>query len=652
MVPVRRGITRAFGVAVGLVLGLAVPPVTTAAAGVTTWWWVDCASAGNGNGTAQSSPWNTLSSVNAHTFKAGDGLVFATGTSCRGQLALRGSGASGNPIVIGQWRSGHGSGKPILAGGGVTPATVYLHDNEYVTVEDLEVTNSGASAGDRAGILAYNDTGSTLHGITITANTVDNVNGYRWGYYGVNAGIAVDIDGGLANPGVYSGVTISDNAVWNVNRAGVWVGSLAENGAISARSTGVTISGNQMTDLGADGIVTRYTSGAQILNNVVYDAGSWSGGANSGSPSYYNPYPDGIWPVNSDNPVVQGNEVFGFVSQGAGDGDALDCDLHTTNCLMQDNYSHDNVDGLWMDCSGAGGRGEVFRYNISQNDATARNGIFNNGCGGSPTPAVYNNTVYIGSGSPKIDSANRANWGSGTAFTDNIIDNQGNGGFGTSARWDHTLFHGSGNRPADNTNAVVGDPRFAHPNGAGNGRGTAAAAYALSSGSAAIGTAVAIAGAPGRDFSGNSVCASPDIGAMQNLCGPAGQVNNPGFETGSLSPWTNLAGAGVVGDNAHTGSYAVRTGNVNSGVSQTVYGLASNRTYTLTGWVKSSNGSDAVYVGVKNYGGTETSIPATSSTYTRISVTFTTGSGSTSATIYCWKNGGSAASYCDDFSVS
>ncbi len=642
-----------------LILSLAAFLVTHQVAhAVTTWWWVDCSAGSNGNGTSQSSPWNTLTSVNAHTFQAGDGLVFAEGTTCNGQLALLGSGASGNPIVIGAWNHGHGSANPILAGGGVSPATVYLHDNQYVTVEDLEVTNSGGSAGDRDGILAYNDTSSTLNGITITANTVDNVNGYLWGYYGVNGGIDVDIDGGLSSPGVYNGVSITNNNVWNVDRVGIWVGSLAENGAISARSSGITISGNQMTDLGADGIVVRYTSGAQILNNIVYNSGSWTGGTNSGSPTYTNKYPDAIWPVNSDSPTVQGNEVYGYVTQGGGDGNAFDCDLHTTNCLMQYNYSHNNVDGFWMDCSGAGGTGEVLRYNISQDDATAKNAVFNDGCGGDPTPAVYNNTVYVSSGTSPVvlggDNGLTAVWGSGAFFTNNIIDNQGSGTYTSSGPWNHTLFYGSGNRPSNDTNPVVGNPNFSNPNGGGNGLSSAASAYALTSGSAAIGAGVGVSGAPTKDFNNNSICSTPNIGAMDNLCGTGSSnlVSNSGFETGSLSPWINLSGASVVSTNAHSGTYAVQTASANSGVSQTVSGLASSHTYTLTGWVKLSNGSDAIYVGVKNYGGTETNNFTTSSTYTQISITFTTGASNTSANIYCWKNGGSAASYCDDFSLS
>lgn len=501
----------------GSLLAASVVAPTAAHAGVTTWWYVNCAAASNGNGTSESSPWNNLASVNAHTFEAGDGLVFADGTTCDGQLALLGSGASGNPVVIGEWVSSYGKAQPIIAGGGVSPAAVYLHDNQYVTVEGLQVTNSGGSAGDRDGILAYNDTSSTLNGITITDNTVDNVNGYLWGYYGADGGIDADIDGSLSSPGVYNGVSITNNDIWDVDRVGVWVGSLVENGAISARSTGVTISGNQMTDLGADGIVARYTSGAQILNNIVYNSGNWTGGTDSGSPTYDNAASAAIWPVNSTSPTIQGNEVYGYVSQG-GDGEAYDCDLHTTDCLMQYNYSHDDVDGFWLDCSGTGGAGEVLRYNISQDDATAKNGTFTDTCQGSPTPAVYSNTVYIASGSPNIDGYPSATWGSGAFFTDNIIDNQGTGYFSTTVAWDHTLFYGSTNRPSTDTNAVVGNPDFSSPNGGGNGVSSAAGAYALTSGSAAIESGVAVSGAPGKDFNGNTVCGTPDIGAMDNIC--------------------------------------------------------------------------------------------------------------------------------------
>lgn len=55
---------------------------------------------------------------------------------------------------------------------------------------------------------------------------------------------------------------------------------------------------------------------------------------------------------------------------------------------------------------------------------------------------------------------------------------------------------------------------------------------------------------------------------------------------------------------------------------------------------------------MKDFGGTETYTNLATTSYTQAAVLFTTGSSSTSATVFCWKNsGGSGAGYCDDLAV-
>jgi hypothetical protein len=56
------------------------PPPTPTQAGAIS--YVDCSASTNGAGT-QSSPWNTLASVNALTFNPGDQILFNRGTTCR-----------------------------------------------------------------------------------------------------------------------------------------------------------------------------------------------------------------------------------------------------------------------------------------------------------------------------------------------------------------------------------------------------------------------------------------------------------------------------------------------------------------------------------------------------------------------------------------
>lgn len=122
-------------------------------------------------------------------------------------------------------------------------------------------------------------------------------------------------------------------------------------------------------------------------------------------------------------------------------------------------------------------------------------------------------------------------------------------------------------------------------------------------------------------------------------------VTNPGFETGSLAGWSCNAGDTVVSSPVHSGSHALQvtpTSSTTGECDQTIT-VQPNHTYTLSAFV---NGPYA-YIGVQNGASTWT----TSSSYTQLSVSFTTGSSQTSVTIFVhgWYAQGNV--YADDFSV-
>ncbi|MBW8817387.1 MAG: carbohydrate binding domain-containing protein [Streptomyces sp.] len=152
--------------------------------------------------------------------------------------------------------------------------------------------------------------------------------------------------------------------------------------------------------------------------------------------------------------------------------------------------------------------------------------------------------------------------------------------------------------------------------------------------------------------SGGTGAGNCDDIAVERVSTPANLLTNPGFESGSLSPWT-LSGSGsaVVASNAHTGTFSLQTGASNSGVNQTHTGLSSSGTYLLTGWAKVANGSEQAAVGVKNFGGTETFLSTSTTAYSQQPIFFTTGSTNTSDPVYCYKNYGTAAGYCDDYTL-
>ncbi|WP_329483701.1 glycoside hydrolase family 18 protein [Kribbella sp. NBC_01484] len=104
-------------------------------------------------------------------------------------------------------------------------------------------------------------------------------------------------------------------------------------------------------------------------------------------------------------------------------------------------------------------------------------------------------------------------------------------------------------------------------------------------------------------------------------------VTNAGFESGSLSGWSCPAGS-VTTSSPHAGSYALQSSPSSNDIARCTQSIAvrPNTAYTLSAWVKGSN----VYLGVDGGASTWT----TSSTWSQLTVPFTTSASATSVTIY------------------
>lgn len=139
---------------------------------------------------------------------------------------------------------------------------------------------------------------------------------------------------------------------------------------------------------------------------------------------------------------------------------------------------------------------------------------------------------------------------------------------------------------------------------------------------------------------GTLVPATPAIAAANLLA-------NPGFEYGDSRFWSNLR-ADVVTGNARSGQHAVRLSADETSVEQVVDVLPST-SYTVSGWAMTD--SREVWIGVKNFGGVETNVKLTSTTYARGTFTFTTGPNARSALIYFFKYSVGNTAYGDDFEV-
>lgn len=135
--------------------------------------------------------------------------------------------------------------------------------------------------------------------------------------------------------------------------------------------------------------------------------------------------------------------------------------------------------------------------------------------------------------------------------------------------------------------------------------------------------------------------------ALPQTAQAANILTNPGFESGSLAPWTCTGNLGsVVSSPVHGGSKALQgavSSSDNAQCSHTV-SVQPNTAYRLSGWVRGSY----VYLGVDGGASTWTSSP---SAYSQLSVSFTTGAAQTSATLYVHGWYAQGAYQADDISL-
>ncbi|MEU0072171.1 glycoside hydrolase family 18 protein [Streptomyces sp. NPDC006332] len=138
--------------------------------------------------------------------------------------------------------------------------------------------------------------------------------------------------------------------------------------------------------------------------------------------------------------------------------------------------------------------------------------------------------------------------------------------------------------------------------------------------------------------------------AGQASAADVNNVKNAGFESG-LANWACSAGSGTtVTSPVHGGSAALRAtpaGQDNARCTQTV-AVKPNSTYTLSAWVRGGY----AYLGATGTGTTDVSTwTPDSSSWKQLSTTFTTGSSTTSVTVYTHGWYGQAAYYADDVSL-
>ena len=222
----------------------------------------------NAAGTTPATAWQTLPRVSVMTFAPGDQLLFKRGQVWSGTLALRGSGKAGQPITLDTYGAGP---LPRLDGNGFVENTLVLDEVSYWTVNNLEITNDGATPAVRSGVLVH-VVNNVCAGITLHGLFVHHVNGIAaWGVdKWNNAGIRVSLwqDPPTKPPTAVNDVLVDGCTVQDVHCIGIL---MLSNSTVKNRN--VVVRDNLVNRTGADGIIVQQAASPRLIGNRCYYAG-------------------------------------------------------------------------------------------------------------------------------------------------------------------------------------------------------------------------------------------------------------------------------------------------------------------------------------------------------------------------------------------
>ena len=466
----------------------------------------------SGKGTAMTSAWQSLTKVNGVTFQPADTILFKKGGVWTGKLSPKGSGSLGNPIVIDQYGSGS---NPLIDGNGmIGTGVVYLYNQEYWEINNLEITNDAPSGADRRGVrIEVNNWGTANH-IYLRNLNVHNIKG-TVGQSRSNkrtSGIGFAIVDATNAESHFNDILVENCVIYSCDNQGIITECVAGDGFQpstpeweSMKITNAVIRNNTIYNISKNAMIIRLFEKGIVEHNVCYNTANGISG-------------NTIFSASCDSTIFQYNECYLNNSPDA-DGSMYDADLRSPNTIWQYSYSHDNAHGLFWTCTVQEDANVICRYNISQNDKGI---IF---CINYPVTSVqvYNNTVYIPSELSPIIISERS-LGAGTrayTFKNNLIyNNSSTASYIMNNNYvrdvDHNCFYGyhPDLEPVD-TNKTVVDPMLAKPGSGMIGLNTVDG-YKLMKGSPCINAGATILNNGGQDYWGNALYkGAPDIGAHE-----------------------------------------------------------------------------------------------------------------------------------------
>lgn len=287
-------------------------------------FYVDAASGNDANsGTSPALAWSSLAPVNQHKFSADDRILFHAGQIWSGALQHHGSGTKDNPIILGSYSEG---AKPLLKGNG-GDFTLALKDVSGWIVQDIAITNRGASDGERMGILIRTSSFSfAIHLVRVDISDVNGEIGSK-----SSGGIGVYAQGNTPVPAHFDDLLIDHCTISHVDGEGIWF-KVQREGQRTYPNTHVRITGNTITETGRNAMYLRGSLGAVVDHNVVRRTAALKHG-------------NAICIGWAKDTVVRDNEVSDTgLNTGDHENGAFDVDDGAVGTIIEYNWSHNYME--------------------------------------------------------------------------------------------------------------------------------------------------------------------------------------------------------------------------------------------------------------------------------------------------------------------
>jgi Right handed beta helix region len=349
-----------------------------------TTYYVSPTGSNSANGTSTGTAWQTVSKVNGSSFSAGDSILFQGGQTFSGTtLTVPSSGTAVSPITFGSYGTGN--------------ATISVTNNYAVLALDkgglvfdhLTVSGTAPSGSYNGGIHCESSSGTHHPAISVT-NCIAS---------GFQFGIAFFAD---SNTDGFDAVTITGCTCNGNTYGGIWLASTLGTPSVQGFTT-ITITGNTcnsnpgqtggVTDSSGYGIFIQCATGGTVSGNTCASNGASNPNTGSGGVC-------GIITGFTSGLTISNNLVYNQMG-GTLDGDGIDLDTTTSNCIVEYNLIYGCVSaGIFLFTTGSGWSGNVIRYNITWGNCQGSYGHWGELTLYGDTLAstqIYNNT-FIGHG--------------------------------------------------------------------------------------------------------------------------------------------------------------------------------------------------------------------------------------------------------------